>query len=94
MGEGPRGRRCSNRQYATTRFAQLKARNHVRDYFDNGAYVSSTFEDEIECIQVDVASLGELFGTFDKFYIFATTGALSTNEEWEDNNTHILVCRT
>lgn len=50
MGEGPRGRRCSNRQYATTRFAQLKARNHVRDYFDNGAYVSSTFEDEIECI--------------------------------------------
>ena len=61
-------------------------------YFDNGAYVPSTLEDEMGRIQADAASIRELFGTFEGLHVSAVTGPLSTNdmddvyEEGEDND--------
>ena len=49
-------------------------------YFDNGAYVPSTLEDEIERIQADAASIGKLFDTFEGLHVSAITGPLSTND--------------
>lgn len=56
-----------------------------RVYFDNGSYVPSTLEDEIDRIQANAASTRELFGVFDGLHVSVTNDTDDMHKADEDS---------